>query len=138
MTGDGPCALIRVPHVVRAPQDRTARWACELQVLGFWPPDLVARLVGGRRFLSCRRCLFTCPRIGCLKNTPHFYYVFRKVLLNLSVRALIPCRKQDKRIGGMNSPFYFSLIYCEYIYTKANLTFLIDYNSIRQVSQLYM
>ena len=46
--------------------------------------------------------------------------------------ALIPCKKQDKRIGGMNS-LYFSLIHCEYIYTKANLTFLIDYNSIRQV-----
>ena len=43
------------------------------------------------------------------------------------------CRKQDKRIGGMNS-LYFSLIHCEYIYTKANLTFLIDFNSIRQVS----
>ena len=29
---------------------------------------------------------------------------------------------------------YFSLINCEYIYTKVYLTFLIDYNSIRQVS----
>ena len=37
------------------------------------------------------------------------------------------------RIGGINS-LCFSLIHCEYIYTKANLTFLIDYNSIRQVS----
>ena len=34
-------------------------------------------------------------------------------------------------------PLYFSLIHCEYIYTKANLTFLIDYNSICKVDICY-
>ena len=47
--------------------------------------------------------------------------------------ALIPCRKKDNIIGGNNS-LCFSLIHYAYIYAKANLTFLIDYNSIRQVS----
>ena len=45
-------------------------------------------------------------------------------------------KKQDKRIGGMNS-LCFSLIHCEYIYTKANLTFLIDYNSKCKVDICY-
>ena len=57
----------------------------------------------------------------------------KKFALGSSPMALMPCRKKDKRIGGMNS-LYFSLIHCDYIYTKTNLTFLIDYNSIRQVS----
>ena len=44
---------------------------------------------------------------------------------------------ESKRgIGGKNS-FYFSLIHCEYIYIKANLTFLIDYNSIYKVNICY-
>ena len=55
-----------------------------------------------------------------LKNLP-----FLGQIENL---PLIPCRKQDKRVGGMNS-LCFSLIHCEY--TKANLAFLIDYNSYK-------
>ena len=51
----------------------------------------------------------------------------------LNLLSFKRCRKQDKRIGGMNS-LCFSLIHCEYIYTKVNLTFLIDFNFIRQVS----
>ena len=42
-------------------------------------------------------------------------------------------REKDKIIGGINS-LCFSLIHCEYIYiyiyTKVNLTLLIDYNFI--------
>ena len=50
----------------------------------------------------------------------------------LKVRDVL-CRKQEERIRGKNS-LCFSLIHYEYIYAKVNLTFLIDYNSIRQVS----
>ena len=44
----------------------------------------------------------------------------RNQLLKHLVRGFVQytdanCRKQDKRIGGMNS-LYFSLIHCEYIY----------------------
>ena len=50
------------------------------------------------------------------------------------------CKEQEGRVGGKNS-LYFSLIHYEYIYIyiyiyiyKTNLNFLINYNSIRQVS----
>ena len=50
------------------------------------------------------------------------------------------CREQEERIGGKNS-LCFSLIHCEYIYiyiyTKINVTFLIDYNSICKVDICY-
>ena len=46
------------------------------------------------------------------------------------------CKEQEGRIGGKNS-LYFSLIHYEYIYTKVNLTFPIDYNSISKVDIYY-
>ena len=49
-------------------------------------------------------------------------------------KARLVAEKNKKEELEKRIPCAFSLIHCEYIYTKDNLTFLIDYNSIRQVS----
>ena len=61
--------------------------------------------------------------VGIETSLPAMLWCDNQVVMHIA------CRNQEERIGGKNS-LIFSLIHCEYIYTKVNLIFLIDYNSI--------
>ena len=113
----GPCTTLVKQGKITVP-------ALVAHALAFWPLDLVAVAadappqLGGvtphalevgvsKKHSTTLLLFYVLPKI-LSKNLP-----FLRKIQNLALR---PCRKQDRRIGGMNF-LCFLLIHCEYIYT---------------------